>query len=590
MEQFYAAWADVSTQAGLKAAGQPDNLSGALNTVYQTAATISNLLNSEANALNSMVNSINTSLTNTVQAANNQIQQIYNLNKAIVNAYGQGFQPNDLLDKRTAAMDKLAELINFTTATKTDGSVVIQLGGYSLVNGANGTSKLTTVAGVANSKNEDLGIYENGGNIAKPVNGTLVTGGEIAGIFQSRDSVIHPIQSNLDSVANTMITVINRIYSASTSDGVKSDNNDFFSGSLASDISVKSSITSGANISYSMYGTGDLAKILGTLDTKLVSTYVSTSNTGLKSGSLLFGGNAYNGSITINNVVIPVTKTTTVKDFINAINQNSNSFSASFNDQTGSFFIVSNTPLTISESYTAAPPTSLLNSLGFVEEQVSTSPITLTGQAINFGSKMLIPKATSKTINDVNVFDLQPSASGEIAINIGTTYNTFTWDNTQNTGTIYFEMYTVDGNAASKPNLSKTTFENLKFHYGTKVGDGGAANEIVPFTISDITGNLTKTMKIVGNMHFGEYYKSVVDGLSADVQSADDTLSASQAALDQLNTMQSNITKVNQDQELAQAKEYQRAYDASVQLMNVIDEMLNILINKTGSSSTAISN
>ncbi|MBP7793353.1 MAG: hypothetical protein KA120_09895 [Candidatus Goldbacteria bacterium] len=49
--------------------------------------------------------------------------------------------------------------------------------------------------------------------------------------------------------------------------------------------------------------------------------------------------------------------------------------------------------------------------------------------------------------------------------------------------------------------------------------------------------------------------------------------------------MQENITKVNEDEEMARAKEYQRAYDASVRLLSIIDQMLNMLINRMATPS-----
>jgi flagellar hook-associated protein FlgK len=51
--------------------------------------------------------------------------------------------------------------------------------------------------------------------------------------------------------------------------------------------------------------------------------------------------------------------------------------------------------------------------------------------------------------------------------------------------------------------------------------------------------------------------------------------------------MQKQVTQVNSDNEEAQAAIYQRGYDAAVRLENVIDQMLNTLINNTGTSSTS---
>jgi flagellar hook-associated protein 1 FlgK len=91
-------------------------------------------------------------------------------------------------------------------------------------------------------------------------------------------------------------------------------------------------------------------------------------------------------------------------------------------------------------------------------------------------------------------------------------------------------------------------------------------------------------MKLDTTTHFGAYYDSIISNLGAKAQDASNMLQANKNVLDQLQTMQSNITKVDVNAEKAKAAMYQRAYDASVQLSTVINEMMDMLINHTGSS------
>jgi flagellar hook-associated protein FlgK len=78
-----------------------------------------------------------------------------------------------------------------------------------------------------------------------------------------------------------------------------------------------------------------------------------------------------------------------------------------------------------------------------------------------------------------------------------------------------------------------------------------------------------------------------MDKLSTDSTTASNMLTQYQDSLTQLQTMQKQVTQVNSDNEEAQAAIYQRGYDAAVRLENVIDQMLNTLINNTGTSSTS---
>jgi flagellar hook-associated protein 1 FlgK len=590
---FFTAWNDVATQAQLAATVPPtaNTLNTALNTVYQLAISISKLLNTTSNDLANMQVDLNSDLKTTIQSANVYIKEIYNLNKSIVFAEGQGQRPNDLLDQRTAAMAKLAELVNFDTANRTDGSVIIMLGGRALVDGASGYNTLTTMTSgtvistaplsfdIRDARLEAVGISSsNGGNPVK-LDEAIFTGGKIAGILNSRDNIVHDYKSQLDSVANTLITMVNSLYDATKTNG-NTNNKDFFSGVLASDIAVNNSIKSGNDISYTMYNPGDIAQILGDLNNKLVSSRVVSDPLALISNTVLPLPPGTNGTLVINQVSIPVTSGMTVEDLVNAINTHSSVFSAVYNDTTKTFFMVSDEPLTIQEVNLGG---NFLKNMKLINEQISTAPVAYTNSMSLQTVNQSITWALQK-----NVFDYEPSLNGgSINIYMGGNKYPLTWSDTQVVSTTRWSIFSVDLINPTPPGISLNDFLNGKFIFGTRVGDSvGAADTISPFIISDVTGNLTQTMKFVGNMTFGQYYNSITGNLEGSISSSTNMLTSSKSAVDQLQTMQANITHVDAVQEQAQARLYQRAYDASVQLMTVIDEMMNILINHTGTPSS----
>lgn len=613
--KFFSAWSDVSTQAANAAKGLDNTLNSSLDKVYQLALSISQLLNEKSDALTNMQIDLNSDLKTSVQAANVEIKTIYELNKSIVFITGQGQRPNDLLDKRDAAMARLAELVNFDTANRTDGSVVILLAGRSLVNGGDGYSVLTTmtsgtliststspgpplivnaIINVKDSKLESVGISgSNGANPVK-VDDNVFTGGKISGILESRDQIIHDYRSQLDEIANTLVTVVNKIYSSTntinTAAGITtytSDNRNFFTGTLASNIGVDKSIKGASDINYTMYTAGDIAKILGNLGDKLISTNVhSTKLTAINNNSSPKLSEKYltltSGSLIINGISIAVNSTDTMSDLVNHINSASTQFSAVYNDSTKELYLVSNEPLVITESGLGGQ---FLSTFELIEEQISASTIAYQGAmaTTQLESTYYAPKFLNLA-NQNYLFDYELSDSGTVSVQSNNTENSVSWVAAAGIAGEYTNVVNnVVGGGLSGYNIKYDAVTNQqKVSFFNK----SVAGTISPFVLSDKKGNLLQTLKIVGNIHFNELYTSIISEGQGGINSSSNMLSADKSALDQLQAMQDNITHVDQNAELAQAKLYQRAYDASVQLMMVVDEMMNMLINHTATSSS----
>jgi flagellar hook-associated protein 1 FlgK len=340
--QFFTDWQNLATQS---ASGSASGILSAQNTLYQDATAMTSTLNSEAESLSNMRTDLTTDLKDDINKANNYIKQIYTLNGEIKQVYASGQSPNDLLDQRTAAMTSLSELINFTTQTSTDGTVTLIIDGNPLVSGATSYNLLTTVVPVTGNdpsaltlQSQDpnyplLGITAAGGGGTGTVIPTAaVTGGEIAGILNSRDTIVQSYQTALDETANSLITVVNQVETSGklVAGGAQATN--FFTGTDAMNIGVDPTKSTPSNIAYSSnfsgsdYVSNDIASILGNLGNKLVSTFTYTTNIGLSSNQTLSlaGVTATAASpdtITINNsITVNYNSTTTVAGLVDAIN------------------------------------------------------------------------------------------------------------------------------------------------------------------------------------------------------------------------------------------------------------------------------
>jgi flagellar hook-associated protein 1 FlgK len=578
LDDFWAGWQKLADAA---AAGNADDIKAAQLEIYQTAAGIASSFNSKSSTLTNMQIDLNTELRVTIQSINMYVKQIYELNKEIAVATNLGQRPNDLLDRRTMALAKLSELVNVNVGNRTDGSIVVHIHGHTLVNGVDGYNEMTTVGGAKDSKLEDVALFEFKGG--KPVNiDTSIERGRLAGIIKSRDEVIHWYKSNLDSMANSLITVVNRIHrSGIIPSGTNESDVDFFVGNKASSIIVNPQLNAGLEIAYRKFESNDIAEAMANLKNKIINNSITSPRLGaLETSASLLGRT---GTITINGTIVNYNATDTIADLVRKINTNHSDFSAFFDNTERQFFIVANQMMTIRETYTSGNPTPLLERFKWEQEQISTGPINYSDS-----TAIGIVIGMDTYVNQTLKLDNEASKFGKIIMNFNGQKYAINWKETDLLLVTASNLNDFNAPAAS-PKLDAYTFDDAqhpqKFSFRSGINNGVAPGTILPFLISDEQGNMTQVMKLPGNLRFNEYYDMVIGKLTGELETGDNILGEYQAALDQLNAMQKSITQVDENQEIMQAKQYQRAYDASVRLMSVMDEMLNMLINRTASPS-----
>ena len=109
----------------------------------------------------------------------------------------------------------------------------------------------------------------------------------------------------------------------------------------------------------------------------------------------------------------------------------------------------------------------------------------------------------------------------------------------------------------------------------TATGDGSVALQIANLASS--------TQASLNNETFGNYYDATVAGLGDALQTANTQVTNETAVSNMLSTQQSTVSGVNIDQEMTNLMGFQRAYEASAQLVTTINEMMQTVNNmKTG--------
>jgi len=84
---------------------------------------------------------------------------------------------------------------------------------------------------------------------------------------------------------------------------------------------------------------------------------------------------------------------------------------------------------------------------------------------------------------------------------------------------------------------------------------------------------------------FGLFSDSLLAQMQAERSNANAMVDQLSSGVDQLQLQQDAISKVNVDEEQLHLLEYTRAYEAAVRAMAVLDECLNVLINRMAAST-----
>jgi flagellar hook-associated protein 1 FlgK len=198
LEQFWASWSDLSTN--------PDAGAGR-GVVRQRGAQVAAQLNSFGNQIEDARTVARTRLLETADRVNALASQVADINARIVSAEAAGAQAPDMRDQRDLKIDELASLIGATAYPQADGSVNVNVGGDSLVDGANFKSiRIQAVRNDPTKLGVALGTLPAGG---APTETMYQIGGQLAGTIDSYNVTFPEAQASLDTVARALVTETN---------------------------------------------------------------------------------------------------------------------------------------------------------------------------------------------------------------------------------------------------------------------------------------------------------------------------------------------------------------------------------------------
>ena len=204
LANFYAAMQSLTQDAG------STQLRQAAVAAAQALATAFHATSQGVAAARSGIDSLVAGQATQVNALASQVAQ---LNGQIRTAQASGAQPNDLLDKRQAALDQLAQIAGATWVKDQSGDVSVVLGGgLALVTGSLAGS-LSAVADPSNGGHLAVQLSLPGSSSPSALAaGSL--GGSIGGELAARDQVLGTAAQRLDQLAFDFAGSVNAVHQA----------------------------------------------------------------------------------------------------------------------------------------------------------------------------------------------------------------------------------------------------------------------------------------------------------------------------------------------------------------------------------------
>jgi flagellar hook-associated protein 1 FlgK len=201
LEQFWSSWSDLSTN--------PDS-TAARGVVRQRGAQVAAQLNQFGNQIVDAQTVARTRVLEATDKVNALSKQVAEINAAIVAAEAAGNQSPDMRDQRDLKVDELAALIGATAYPQADGSVNVNVGGDSIVDGANWKSvRVQALTTDPTKLGLALGDAPTGGGTTETM---YQVGGQIAGTLDAYNNVYPDSLSKLDGVASALVTTTNALH------------------------------------------------------------------------------------------------------------------------------------------------------------------------------------------------------------------------------------------------------------------------------------------------------------------------------------------------------------------------------------------
>ena len=195
MDKFWESWQELSMHPENTAARQAvvtrgESLTDSIRSQWENLMGVGNLLNSDIDA--------------TVEQVNDLTSQIASLNREIVRSKGMGDNPNDLMDRRDLAVDKLSKLINISTDQRDSDEFMVHLDGHILVQG--GVAREFALESMLDNNGYQKVIW------ADTKEDAFFSGGKLGALIELRDVDVRNELQSLNTMTMNFADLVNDVH------------------------------------------------------------------------------------------------------------------------------------------------------------------------------------------------------------------------------------------------------------------------------------------------------------------------------------------------------------------------------------------
>ena len=226
--EFWNSWEDLGNN--------PENMTSR-NMVVQRGMALAQNINRIDSQLKDIRKTVNGHIDDRIEQVNQKASQVAYLNTQIEFLEASGDEASGLRDSRDLLVDEISKQLNVTSLEHDNGSVSLFVSGRAIVDEKRFTAIKTEHVFIS-------GMVVTNMKWSDDLSKVVINNGEIAGLLDVRDETITGLTGKMDQLAQTLITSVNKIYSAGYGlDGV--NQRDFFVGTNAGNIKVNDDSNTG---------------------------------------------------------------------------------------------------------------------------------------------------------------------------------------------------------------------------------------------------------------------------------------------------------------------------------------------------------
>lgn len=521
-DDFVSNWNDVALNA---------NDPAPRHTLVTASQALLGTIRDHYQNLSDMREHVNNLIQDKVEEINSLCTQIKDLNVEIIKVKALKDEPNDLMDKRDALIEKLSQITNIKVSHKDPNEVFVYIGAQAIVQGV----KTIPLQAVGNGEKDGMFDIQFEDGRTPPIQK-----GELAALMEIRDKNLPEAMQKLNNfvinLAETVNTIHENGFGLNKNTGVA-----FFE---------MQSLTNNSRGNFDSKASGQidstrLYSIQGNQPLKL-------ENTVNEAGVLNLGADDQN-----KDVLIDYKATDTVRDIIDKVNHSSAKVTMSLSNK-GNLIIKSLYTDNIKE--------------GFTIRHLEDSGIFLTTFA------GVLNRSGAQGSFDFQNID---QANKLVTNNFRVSY----MQNIANHIHVSAAILQDPSNIASRG--GKDTDGDGIIDTPNGAGDGSNAFKIISSLTSTLekspldanTGLDNNPIIIDKNVSsFRPYLDNMIANIGEDAKSTKTSLDKNKTILEGLENMRQSISGVNVDEELVQLIKFQHGYQGSAKIISVMNEMLDTIL------------